>query len=67
MYGLRFFTVVIVVCSIKSMCIPSFILIGRCVSELHGHLFPSRSVWPEAIYRCLQELHCLPTYLYDQS
>ena len=28
------FTVIIVVCSLKSMCIPSFVLIGCCVSEL---------------------------------
>ena len=39
------FTVIIVVCSLKSMCIPSlvfffflFFLSGYCVSELHGHL-----------------------------
>ena len=32
------FIVVIVVYSLKSMCIQSFILIGSCVSELHGHL-----------------------------
>ena len=29
---------IIVVCSLKSMCIPSFVLIVYCVSELHGHL-----------------------------
>ena len=32
------FTVIIVVCSLKSMCVPSFIVIGYCVSELHGHI-----------------------------
>ena len=32
------------------MSIPSFILIGCCVSELHGHLCPYRNVWPEAVY-----------------
>ena len=31
------FTVIIVVCSLKSMRVPSFILIGCFVSELHGH------------------------------
>ena len=34
------------------MSIPSFILIGHCVSELHGHLCPYRNVWPEAVYCC---------------
>ena len=37
----------IVVCSLKRMCIPSFVLIGCCVSELHGHLCPYCNVWPE--------------------
>ena len=46
------FAVIIVVCSLKSMCIPSFISIGCCVSELHGHLCPYRNVWPEAVYCC---------------
>ena len=44
------FTVVIVVCSLKSMCIQSFILTGCCVSELHGHQYSYRNVWPEAVY-----------------
>ena len=52
------FTVIIVVCSLKSMCIPSFVLIGCYVSELRGHLCPYRNVWPEVV---LQELHCLQT------
>ena len=43
------FTVIIVVCSLKSMCISSFVLIGCCVSELHGHLCPYCNVWPEAV------------------
>ena len=30
------------------MCIPSFILIGCCVSGLNLH--PYRDVWPEAVY-----------------
>ena len=46
------FTVIIVVCSLKSMCIPSFVLIGYCV---HGHICPYRNVGPETMY-CL---HCL--------
>ena len=37
---------------LKTMCIPSFILIGCCVSELHDNLCPYRNVWPEAVYRC---------------
>ena len=66
MYCLRLlfyknYIVVIVVCSLKSMCIQSFILIGCCVSELHGHLCPYRNVLPEAV---LQELHCLPNCLH---
>ena len=46
------FTVIIVVCLLKCMCMPSFVLIGCCVSELHGHLCPYRNVWPEAVYCC---------------
>ena len=46
------FTVIIVVCLVKSMCIPSFVLIGYCVSDLHGHICPYRNVWPEAVYCC---------------
>ena len=43
------FTFIIVVCSNTSMCIPSFILIGCCVSEIKGHLYLYHNVWPEAI------------------
>ena len=32
------------------MCIQSFILIGCCVSELHGPLCPYHNVLPEAVY-----------------
>ena len=39
------FTVVIAVCLWKSMCIPSFVLIGCCVSEL----CPYHNVWPEDV------------------
>ena len=45
------FTVIIVVYSLKSMCVPSFIVIGYCVSELHGHS-PYRNALPEAVYCC---------------
>ena len=44
------FTVIIVVYSMKSMYLPSFVLIGCCVSELHGHLCPYRNVCPGAVY-----------------
>ena len=43
---------IIVVCLLKTMCIPSVILIGCCVSELRDNLCPYRNVWPEAVYRC---------------
>ena len=44
------------VCLVKTTCIPSFVLIGCCMSELYGHLCPYRNVLPEAV---LQELHSL--------
>ena len=62
-------TVIIVVCSLKSMCIPSFVWIGCCVSELHGHLC-YRNVWTEAVYCCFTSTTLftkLFTCLYDQS
>ena len=34
------------------MYIPSFVLIGYCVSDLHGHICLYRNVWPEAVYCC---------------
>ena len=64
------FTVMIVVCLLKSMCIPSFVLIGCCMSELHGHLCPYRNVLPEAVYCCFTRstlFSKLFTCLYDQS
>ena len=64
------FTVIIVVCSLKGMCIPSFVLIGCCVSELHGHICPYRNVWPEAVYCCFTRITLftkLFTCSYDQS
>ena len=54
-----------VVHSLKSMRIPSFLLIGCCVSELYGHICPYRNVWPQAVYCCFirttmfTELFCI--------
>ena len=50
-YFTSMFTVIIVVCSMKRMCIPSFILVGCCVRELRSHLCPDY-VWPGAVYCC---------------
>ena len=65
------FTVIIVVCSLKSMCVPSFIVIGYCVSELHDHIIcPYRNVLPEAVYCYFTKTTLfteLFTYLYDQN
>ena len=46
------FTVIILVCSLKSMYILSFVLISCCISELPVHLCPYHIVWPEAVYCC---------------
>ena len=65
-----FTTMFIVVCSLKGMCVPSFIFIGCCVSELHGHLCAYRNVWPEAVYCCFTRTTLfteLSTCFYDQS
>ena len=59
--------IVIVVCSLKGMCILSFVLMGCCVSELHGHLY---NVWPEAVYCCFTRTTLftdLFACFYDQS
>ena len=61
------FTVIIVVCSLKSMCVPSFIVIGYCVSELHGHISHYCNILPEAVYCCFTTTTKLCTCLYDQS
>ena len=64
------FTVIIVVCSLKSMYIPSLVLIGYCVSELLGHICTYRNVWPEAISCCFTRTTLFTkmfTCLYDQS
>ena len=56
--------------SLKSMCIPCFVLISYCASELHGHICPYRNVWPEAVYCCFTKTTLftkLFTCLYDQS
>ena len=50
------FTVIIVVCSLKSLCIPSFVLIGYCV---HGHICPYVMHGLRLFIVVLQELHCL--------
>ena len=60
------FIMIIVVCSLKSMCTPYF---GRCVSELHGHLGSYCNVWLEAVHCCFTRTTLfteLFTYLYDQ-
>ena len=53
------FTVMIAVCL---LCIPCFVLIGCCVSELHGHLCPYRNL--RLFIVVLQELHCSPNCLH---
>ena len=61
------FTVIIVVCSLKSMCVPNFIVIGYCVSGLHGHYC---NILPEAVYCCYTRTTLFTKYftcLYDQS
>ena len=59
---------IIVVCLLKSRCIPSFVLIVCCVNELLGHLGPYRDVWPEAACMfivALQEQHCLLNFFFQ--
>ena len=58
------FTVIIVVCSLKSICVLSFIVIGYCVSELHGR---NCKVLPEAVFTRTTLFTKLFTCLYDQS
>ena len=58
------FTVVITVCSLKCMCIHSLILIGCCVSELHGPLCPYRNVLPEAVYCCYTRTALFTIHVY---
>ena len=58
-----YYNVYIVVCSLKSMCIPSFVLIGCCVSELHGHLCPYHNVWPEVFLLLFYKNHIVYRYV----
>ena len=46
------FTVIIqvFVCSSKIICIPSFVLFGCGISELHGHLCPHDNVWRQVVF-----------------
>ena len=63
------FTVIIVVCSLKCMCVPNFIVIGYCVTELHGMAIYC-NVLPEDVYCCFTRITLftkLFTCLYDQS
>ena len=78
MYCLKLFNVVLqeLHCLLQcllllfSMYVPTFIVIGYCVSELHGHICPYHTVWPEAVYCCFTRTTLftkLFTCLYDQS
>ena len=52
------------------MCIPSFIVIGYCVSVSHGHVCRYCNVLPEAVYCCFTGTTLftkLFTCPYDQS
>ena len=55
------FTVFIVVCSLKSMRIPNFVLIGYCVSDLRGYIV---MYGLRLFIVVLQELHCLSNCLH---
>ena len=60
-------TVIIVVCSLKSMCVPSFIVIGYYLSELHVYMdiyVPIIMYGLRLFIVVLQELHCLPNFWY---
>ena len=62
----NYYNVIIVVRSLKSMCVPSFIVIVYCVSELHGRYC---NALPEAVY-CFTRTTLftkLFTCLYDHS
>ena len=74
MYCLRLFIVVLqettlfttmcyyCVCSLKSMCMPSF---GCSVSQLHGHLYPYIIMYGLRLFIVvLQELHCIQNCLH---
>ena len=59
------FTMIIVLCSVKNMCIPSFILVGCCVRELHIAICVPIVMYGLGLFIVhvvLQELHCLHVY-----
>ena len=58
------FNVIIVLCSLKSMCVPSFIVIGYCVSELHVYMVAIVTYCRRLFIVVIQELHCLPNFLH---
>ena len=58
------FTVIIVVHSLKSMCVPSFIVISYCLSELYAIYVPIVMYGLRLFIVVLQELHCLPNFWY---
>ena len=41
---------VYIICSFKTMSLPSLVLIGGSVRELHAHLYPYRNLRLEAVY-----------------
>ena len=45
----------------KSMCVPSFIVIGYCESELHGRYC---NVLPEAVYYCFTRSTLFTNFLH---
>ena len=56
---------IIVMCSLKSMCVPSFILIGCCVSEFYMAIYVPIVMYGLRLFIVvLQELHCLPNCLH---
>ena len=56
-----FTTTFTVVCPFKSMCVPSFVVIGYCVRELLGRIC---RYCQRLVLVVLQELHCLPNCLH---
>ena len=64
------FTAIIVVFSFKSMCLPGFIFISCCVSELRGHLCPHIVMYglrlfivvlqglPNCLHVCMIKVRC---------
>ena len=51
-------TVIIFVCSLKSISISCFVLIGYCGSELHAHICP---ILMNDLRLFIVVIHCLPT------